>query len=165
VTQFATIEAAGLMPAPVRERKYVQPGQIHVSAKPTAITTILGSCVAVCLWDEQRQIGGLNHFMLPFTVGTAMASPRFGNVAMEMLLNEMKAAGGRQPLLRARVFGGSCMFEAMRSSAHLGQKNVDLAMEILTRLRIEVVQVDVGGNRGRKIIFNTDEGSACLISI
>jgi len=159
------MEAAGLMPTPIRERKYVMPGQIYVSDRPTAISTILGSCVAVCLWDEQRQVGGLNHFMLPFAVGTALASPRFGNVAMDMLVQQIVAAGGRQPSLRARVFGGSCMFESMRSSAHLGQKNADLALEVLRKLRIDVLQVDVGGNRGRKVIFNTDEGSTCLISI
>ena len=151
-----------MLPAIVRERRYLQPGQLLVSAQPAAITTILGSCVAVCLWEPHRGIGGMNHFMLP--MGSA-ASPRFGPAAMEQLVTRMRDAGARLPLLRARVFGGACMFDEMQSADHLGRKNAAVALEYLKRRCIEVVQTDVGGNRGRKLIFNTDEGSACLTLI
>jgi chemotaxis protein CheD len=149
----------------VRERRFVQPGQVFVASEPAAVTTILGSCVAVCLWDGQRRVGGLNHFMLPFSAGTATRSARFGNVAMDELFERMKAAGARLPFLRAFVFGGSCMFGAMQAADHLGQKNADLAIDHLTRRGVEIAKVDVGGNRGRKVIFYTDEGSVCLKTI
>jgi len=149
----------------VRERRYLQPGQLLVPAVPSAITTILGSCVAVCLWEPQRGIGGMNHFMLPMATGSATASPRFGIAAMEQLVARMRDAGARLPLVRARVFGGACMFDQMQSSAHLGQKNADLALDFLARRGIAVVQSDTGGSRGRKLIFHTDEGTAWLTLI
>ena len=149
----------------VRERRFVQPGQVFVTATPTAVTTILGSCVAVCVWDGQRRIGGVNHFMLPFSTGSAARSTRFGNVAMEELFEQVKSAGARLPFLRAFVFGGSCMFAGMQQADHLGQKNADLAIDLLTRRGVEIAQVDVGGNRGRKVVFYTDEGSVCLKTI
>lgn len=153
-------------PAVVRERRYLQPGQLVVAARPAAITTILGSCVAVCLWEPQRGIGGMNHFMLPMpSGGAATASPRFGPAAMEQLVEKMREAGARLPLFRARVFGGACMFAEMQSSAHLGQKNAAVAFDFLQRRGIEIVQSDVGGNRGRKLIFHTDEGAAWLTLI
>jgi chemotaxis protein CheD len=131
---------------------------------PMALTTILGSCVAVCLWDIQKHIGGMNHFMLPYFAGSGVKSARFGNIAMQELLDRMTAAGARLPYIRARVFGGSCMFEQMKSN-DLGQKNINLALDFLSYRGIDVVQADVGGNRGRKIRFHTDEGDAWLNSI
>lgn len=151
---------------PVRATHFLPPGQLLVAAEPMQITTILGSCVAVCLWDEQRRIGGVNHFMLPLSSGKqAAASPRFGDVAMTQLLDGLRAIGARLPFLQARVFGGACMFAPMQSATHLGLKNVELALGFLSRTGIKTVQVETGGNRGRKIIYRTDEGSACLISI
>jgi chemotaxis protein CheD len=151
--------------AMVRERRFVQPGQVFVTATPTAVTTILGSCIAVCLWDGQRRIGGVNHFMLPFSTGSAARSARFGNVAMEELFEQMNVAGARLPFLKAFVVGGSCMFAGMQSAEHLGQKNADLAIDLLSRRGVEIAQAAVGGNRGRKVIFYTDEGSVCLKTI
>jgi chemotaxis protein CheD len=129
------------------------------------VTTILGSCVAVCLWDMTKRIGGINHFMLPLHSGSGAAAPRFGNVAMKELLDGLRAAGARLPFLQARVFGGACMFAQMQSTTHLGQKNVSVALEFLAKNGVEVVQVDTGGNRGRKLIYRTDEGSVCLTTI
>ena len=151
-------------PAPARERRYLQPGQLIVSAEPAVITTILGSCVSVCLWEPMRGIGGMNHFMLPMSTGAASASPRFGPAAMEQLLEKMREAGARLPLVRARVFGGACMFE-LPAAAQLGRKNAEVALEFLQRRGIEIVQSDVGGTRGRKLIFQTDEGTAWLTLI
>jgi len=153
------------MPELDRERRHLQPGQLFVAQRPTAISTILGSCVAVCLWDPQKRIGGMNHFMLPITAGASVTSPRFGNVAMEQLVTRLRDAGARLPLLRARVFGGACMFAEMKSPDHLGQKNADLAIEYLRRRGIEIVQTDTGGNRGRKLTFHTDGGAAWLTLI
>jgi chemotaxis protein CheD len=158
-------EGAGLVPQIVRERRFLQPGQLHVTTTPTAITTILGSCVAVCLWDPVRRVGGMNHYMLPHASAGTVASPRFGSFALEELLTQMRAAGAKLPFLRARVFGGSCMFQTMQAPTHLGVQNVDLALQFLSRRAIEVVEVVTGGNRGRKLVFFTDEGSACLNSI
>jgi chemotaxis protein CheD len=148
-----------------RQRHFLQPGHLLVPGAPTTITTILGSCVAVCIWDAGRQVGGMNHFMLPMPAAGSAASPRFGNVAMDELVSRLRAAGGRLPFMRARVFGGACMFAGMQSAEHLGHKNAELALDFLSRRGIDVVEVEVGGNRGRKLTFNTDEGSVCLTTI
>jgi chemotaxis protein CheD len=146
-----------------RSRHYVAPGHIFVSAAPAAVTTILGSCVAVCLWDPRMRVGGINHFMLPQYASADGASPRFGNVAMDQLFEQMRLAGARLPLLQARVYGGSCMFQQMQSpTGHLGQKNAALALEFLRRRNIEIIDTAVGGTRGRRLTFHTDEGTACL---
>jgi len=146
----------------MRVRRYLQPGQLWVAEMPMVLTTILGSCVAVCLWDSRARIGGMNHFMLPQLAGSAVKSPRFGNIAMQELLEKMVAAGARLPFLHARVFGGSCMFAQMQSSYHLGQKNIQLALDFLSLRGVDIVQTDVGGERGRKLRFHTDEGEAWL---
>ena len=158
-----------MIPVPLqlteRPRRFLQPGHLVVSAAPMTVTTILGSCIAVCLWDERKRVGGINHFMLPNTAPSGTASPRFGNVAMEELVAKLCDAGARKAFLRARVFGGACMFAPMQSAQHLGAKNAEVALDFLARWSIDVVQVDVGGTRGRKLSFNTDEGTACLSKI
>ncbi len=159
------MSALPIDPDAARTMRFLQPGQFVVSTTPMQVTTILGSCVAVCLWDIRLRAGGINHFMLPYHTGSAAASARFGDVAMKELLAGLRRLGARLPFLQARVFGGACMFTHMKSSANLGQKNTELALDFLSRNGIEVVQVETGGNRGRKLIYHTDEGSACLISI
>ena len=153
------LEGGGTMPESGRERRHLQPGQLFVAERPTVITTILGSCVAVCLWDPHKGIGGMNHFMLPMNAGGAVTSLRFGNMAMEQLVTKLRGAGARLPNLRARVFGGACMFKAMQSPDHLGAKNSMLALEDLARRGIEIVQAEVGGTRGRKLVFYSDTGA------
>jgi chemotaxis protein CheD len=161
-----TAEAApGLAPAIVRQRGYLQPGHLVVPAVPTAITTILGSCVSVCIWDWRLRLGGMNHFMLPLPSPGNAPSPRFGNTAMEELFKRLELAGSRTPFLRAHVYGGACMFPGMRSTRHLGIQNAELALEFLKVRGIEIGHVDTGGSRGRKVIFNTDEGTSCLTLI
>ena len=163
---FAAAESGGVVPLEQpRHAVYLFPGQIFVSAKPARITTILGSCIAVCLYDRSRRIGGMNHFMLPqHAAGSGVSSPRFGDVAMAELFEKLAAAGARVPFLQARIYGGSCMF-GPASAGHLGQQNERLAREALAARGIAVVDSDTGGARGRKLIFHTDEGTAWLNSI
>jgi chemotaxis protein CheD len=162
---FAAVEAGGSVPLDQpREAVYLFPGQVFVSAKPARITTILGSCIAVCLYDQARRIGGMNHFMLAHYAGSGVASARFGNLAMDELLAKMAAAGARIPFLQARVFGGSCMFGPIQAG-HLGQKNEKLALDTLAAKGIRVIESETGGPRGRKLVFHTDEGKAWLNSI
>jgi chemotaxis protein CheD len=146
----------------VRISRYLQPGQLYVSRTPAALSTILGSCVAVCMWDAREGIGGMNHFMLPQFAGSGIRSARFGNIALQELLDKMVAAGARRNAISAHVFGGACMFEQLASAHHLGLKNIELALDFLTKNRIDVVQKNVGGSRGRKLHFQTDDGVAWM---
>lgn len=140
---------------------YLHPGQLHVATEPTAVTTILGSCVAVCLFDPTTGIGGINHYLLPTGVKTAANGPRYGNAAIEQLLEKLARAGAQQVQLRAKLFGGACVLDAMRGREnHLGAKNVDIARQALGDAGIPVMASDVGGARGRKLIFHSHDGSA-----
>jgi chemotaxis protein CheD len=149
--------------APTLPTVYLHPGQLFVAAGPAAVTTILGSCVAVCVWDVTLGIGGINHYLLPTGLRTASTGPRYGNVAIEQLLEKLERAGTRVPNLRAKIFGGACVLDAMRGKEnHLGGKNVEIARNALAEAGIPVVASDVGGGRGRKLIFYPHDGSALV---
>ncbi len=142
-----------------RQSAYLLPGQLHVSAGPCQIRTILGSCVAICLWDSHQHIGGMNHFLLPASSEGHPATTRFADVATKALLNKLWALGCRLPHLQAKVFGGSSMFQKQdRPGMSLGAQNVVAALELMTRAGIPVLVQETGGTRGRKIMLNADDG-------
>jgi chemotaxis protein CheD len=144
-----------------RTKVYLHPGQLFAAAQPSAITTILGSCVSLCLWDPVVKIGGINHYLLPFWVGDAIASPRFGTVAIEALIEKVLSLGARKSRLRAKLFGGACVIEAFRErDDHIGIVNARLAESMLRIQGIPVIEQNLAGRRGRKLIFNTDDGTS-----
>jgi chemotaxis protein CheD len=141
---------------------YLEPGGLVASARPMEITTILGSCVSVCLWDEQQRVGGINHFLLPSAPQGQSASARHGDAAIPMLLRELERLGSQRQHVRAKVFGGGLMVAPPRpgTGPGLGQRNAELARRLLAELRIPVVAEDLGGTAGRKLRFHTHDGSA-----
>jgi len=147
-------------------RVYLQPGQLYASGQPSAVTTVLGSCVAICLWDPVECVGGMNHYLLPFFAGAGQGSPRFGNVAVAQLVDRLVALGAVRGRLQAKVFGGACVLEAFQArQGHLGEKNAGVAFKLLEELAIPVVSRDVGGRSGRKLIFHTDLGNAWVAKL
>jgi chemotaxis protein CheD len=141
---------------------HLHPGQIVVRTDPCIVTTILGSCVAVCLWDPTRRHGGMNHYLLPRGAENGLSSPRFGNAAMRTLIDRLLTLGSIKRDLQAKVFGGACILEAMRSAAHLGIKNAQIARKILEEEGIPVVGEDTGGTRARKVTFNLGDGTVWM---
>jgi chemotaxis protein CheD len=138
---------------------YLYPGDLTVSREPCTFNTIVGSCVAVFLWDERRKLGGMNHYLLPREPNPDAPSSRFGDSAMRILVEKLAAQGSEAKDLVAKVFGGAHVFgTAPRDANHLGKQNVDLAFEELQRLRIAVVASDVGGSRGRRLMANSSDG-------
>lgn len=145
---------------------YLHAGHLYVSASPSRVSTILGSCVSVALFDPNAQVGGLNHFLLPVGPEHGAPSPRFGNVAVRWLIESLLSAGANRSRLQAKLFGGASMLSAFRTtSGHLGQKNVAMARAVLLEERIPVVAEDVDGERGRKLIFHSHDGSAWVRSL
>ena len=142
-----------------RAHVYLHAGQLAVADRPTAIVTVLGSCVAVCLHDPATRVGGMNHFLLPLHVEREH-SPRFGTVAIPQLVDAVVKAGARRQGLVAKVFGGASVIGAFRGARNLGDENVQLALRLLEEARIPVLDRDVGGARGRKLIFHADDGTA-----
>jgi chemotaxis protein CheD len=140
------------------ESIYLYPAALEVSKGTGIIHTILGSCVAVCLFDKQKSQGGINHYMLPLWNGVGLATPKYGNIAIERLLNDLIALGSRKENLVAKIFGGGEVIEVKNQSFNIGRKNIEIAFEILTELKIPIVAQSVGGNLGRKIVFNSRTG-------
>jgi chemotaxis protein CheD len=138
-------------------------GQVFASAHPCTISTVLGSCVAVCLLDPVRRFGAANHYLLPLHVVGGGASPRFGNVAIEQVVEKMVLLGSRKRDLQAKVFGGASTIGGAHADAEgLGAQNVEVARRALAEHGIPIVAEDVGGARGRKLLFRTDEGHAWI---
>jgi len=143
---------------------YLQPGGVVATSRPTEVTTILGSCVAVCLWDEGLRVGGVNHFLLPTTPIGQPPSGRHGSAAIPMLLRELERLGCQRQHLRAKVFGGAHLIGTPLSGGapSLGGRNAELARRVLAEAGIAVLAEDVGGTLGRKLRFRTDTGTALI---
>lgn len=140
------------------EKYYLHPSKLIVSGHPLWVSTVLGSCVAVCIHDKRLQIGGINHFMLPLWNGDGLESPRYGNVAIPRLIEELLNNGSRKKDLVAKVFGGSYVLGDRVSLFRVGERNISLALCLLEENNIPVVASSTGGDRGRKILFNTFSG-------
>ena len=134
------------------------PSDIYVSRTPCVVSTILGSCVSVCLHDPFLKYGAINHYILPQWNGQDLMTMKYGNMAIIRILEELLKAGCKYENLTAKVFGGAEVLTGLSSSFHIGKRNIDIAIEILNEFRIPVLFSDVGGNKGRKIIFNTQTG-------
>jgi len=142
-------------------RVYLLPGELRASKEPAQITTILGSCVAVCLWDAKSGSGGMNHFLLPAWREGEGSSTRFGDIATRTLLQKILELGCQRRNLIAKLFGGAALFRSQdRYVASLGSKNVEAARTMMKNAGIPVIAQDTGGTHGRKVVFNTDDGSA-----
>ncbi|MDO9208578.1 MAG: chemotaxis protein CheD [Sulfuricurvum sp.] len=141
---------------------FIHVGQVHIDSAPSAISTVLGSCVAVCLYDVKLGIGGMNHYLLPFWNGNGLQSPKFGNIAIPKLIEAMMEQGSTHTTLEAKIFGGASMNIGMSDSMMIGQKNIMVAKEILKEYKIAIAAEDVGGQNGRKIQFNLERGKVLL---
>jgi chemotaxis protein CheD len=135
---------------------FLYPAALFASKTPHMVTTILGSCVAICLYDPKIRLGGINHYMLPLWNGQGLASPKYGNIAIEKLIEKMISLGCNRNNLQAKVFGGGEVIETTITQFNIGARNIKLAMEMLEELRIPIIGQSVGGKLGRKILFNTE---------
>lgn len=136
----------------------VLPGRHYVTSSPTEmIVTLLGSCVAACIRDPIIKVGGLNHFLLPESetgqwgqqVDAAM---RYGNHAMETLINDIIKLGGVRSRLEVKVFGGAHVIEGA-SVLSVGQKNVDFVQSYLANEGFKIAASHLGGSLPRRIHY------------
>jgi len=126
------------------------------------ITTLLGSCVAVCLWDSSLACGGMNHYMLPLWNGEGLPTPKYGNVAIEKLIENLLQFGCERRNLVAKCFGGASLFADPTGIMRIGARNIAVAEELLEIHRIPIIAKEVGGLQGMKVIFNTKSGVALV---
>jgi chemotaxis protein CheD len=137
---------------------FLYPSSLFASREAVYVNTILGSCVAVCLYDTILRYGGINHYMLPLWNGQGLASPKYGNIAINKLLEKMLSIGCSQKNLVAKVFGGANVIETNNAQFMIGERNISIAFDMLNELQIRVISQSIGGNQGRKIQFNTLTG-------
>ena len=141
---------------------HVIPGTLYVTAKVECITTILGSCISVCLRDPTMNVSGLNHFMLPHKQEDSNKTGEsniYGVHAMTQLIKEMEDLGAGIDRCEAKVFGGGCMFP---NDQEIGVQNIEFALKYLDKLNVNVSGMDVGLNYSRRIRFHTDTGKVMV---
>lgn len=139
-------------------------GEYFASRNPIVISTFLGSCVAACLYDRKRRIGGMNHILVP---GKARyvdfnSAARFSINAMELLINAMLKLGADRNDIIAKVFGGANVIPGLSEVNSVGSKNCKFVLEYLKNERIRLMAQDLGGYKSRKLFFHTDTGSVYL---
>lgn len=137
---------------------FLYPSTIYACSTPSLVTTILGSCVAICLFDPILKVGGINHFMLPLWNGQGLASPKYGNIATDKLLEKMYIIGSKKGNLIAKVFGGGEVINTSIKQFNIGERNIIIALELLDSFKIPINAKSVGGKYGRKIEYNTNTG-------
>ncbi len=144
----------------------VMQGQARVSAGPRVeLSTVLGSCVATCLYDPEIELGGMNHFLLAEPQPGAPSigfDEHYGVYLMELLINEMLANGAAKPRLRAHLYGGANMHAGM---ARIGTMNAEFARHFLAQERITLVREDLGGNSARRVEFRPASGQVRCRSV
>jgi len=154
---------------PVHKSQIVKilPGQFYVTRQPEALITTLGSCVSACIRDASLGLGGMNHFMLPLNSRDLHAeedshpwsiAARYGNFAMELLVNAIVRNGGDRRNLEVKIFGGAKIIAHMRQD--IGRLNIDFIREYSKIEELHVLAEDLGGCYPRKVLYFPATGKA-----
>lgn len=134
-----------------------------VRAPDILVTYALGSCVGICLYDNNSRIAGLSHIMLPDSrqiAGGAGQIKKFADTGIVALLRDMEATGARRMFIKAKIAGGAQMFAAMSNTAiaNIGSRNVLAVKAVLSELHIPIIAEDTGKDYGRTLYFNAEDG-------
>lgn len=149
----------------------ILPGEYYVTKDNESITTVLGSCIAACIRDKETGVGGMNHFMLPETNQHKLSSgdeavvgnaTRYGNYAMEHLINVILANGGKRKNLEVKLFGGGKIIPTL---GDVGQRNIDFVLEYIDTEALKLVSDDLGDIYPRKVIYFPKTGKVRMKKI
>lgn len=147
------------------------PGEYYVTNENEMITTVLGSCIAACIRDSVLGIGGMNHFMLPETsteqaknTGYSLlgSATRYGNYAMEHLINTILASGGKRKNLEVKVFGGG---KIIPSLSDVGLRNIGFVLDYIDTEALNLLAQDLGDIYPRKVNFYPKTGKVRMKKI
>ena len=133
----------------------ILPGEYYVTRQDKLLVTVLGSCVAACIYDRVQGLGGINHFMLPLDRQEQTViepSIRYGSHALEVLLNDLYKLGADKSQLEAKVFGGGDVLAAPASNL-IGERNADFLLNYLEAEKIPVVSRGLLGPWPQKVYF------------
>jgi chemotaxis protein CheD len=141
------------------------PGEHFVGDERYRVRTLLGSCVSIVLWQPERRLGAMSHFVLadgPPASPDRRLSGRYGNEALALMLDELRALGVAPGDCRAKVFGGGAMFDATSRLPDVGRKNGEAARELLQHHGIPIVSESLFGGGHRQIIFSIRTGDVWM---
>ncbi|MFT5502384.1 MAG: chemotaxis protein CheD [Gammaproteobacteria bacterium] len=141
----------------------ILPGEFYVTRGNEIITTVLGSCVSACIRDTMTGVGGMNHFLLPLSNDIVdnsqdfltSAANRYGNFAMENMINTILSYGGSRKRLEVKLFGGSQIISTM---SNIGNTNIKFVYQYLKTEGFSILAEDLGGNNPRKVMYFPDTG-------
>jgi chemotaxis protein CheD len=150
-------------PLPEQEHVRIYTGDVATSTMPVVMETVLGSCVAVCLYDPEVQAGGMNHFLLPGSTQDP-GSTRFGVNAMELLINELMKRGGERRRFVAKAFGGANVMHGV-TLANIGGDNAEFVRSFLATEKIPLLRHRLGGTQPVRVVFRTDSGRATVHTV
>ena len=142
----------------------ILPGQYYVTRGPEMIVTVLGSCISACIRDNIAGIGGMNHFLLPRSkdgidhrrASDPDAATRYGNYAMEHMINDILTHGGKRRYFEVKICGGGRVLKNMQID--IGQKNIDFIKDYIWTEGLTIAAEDVGGIYPRKVQYVPSTG-------
>jgi chemotaxis protein CheD len=150
---------------------YLKPGEVILSDKAAIVSTVLGSCISVTLFNQRLKIGAICHNLLPICKDKHLCSDncpeafRYVECTIGRMLKEFSSLGIAEREIEVKLFGGAAMFNLDRianSAKNVGRQNIETALKILDEYSIKLAASDTGGSQGRKIIFYTHTGEVCL---
>jgi chemotaxis protein CheD len=145
------MENAFINPTP--DNYFLGPGYVFLAAEPAIISTVLGSCVSVCLYDRKRKRGGMNRYRYPWVRDKRKCTAIYGNAAVIALIRMMVDDGSKKKNLEAQIIGGAHNPDYCEKD--IGQENIRIAKQILKIEGVMLTSEDTGGNKGRKVVFNS----------
>lgn len=139
---------------------YLKPGHIFLSREPFIISAVLGSCVAVTLWDKKETYGGMAHFLYPSIQEKGKSTAQYGNVAVFHIVKMFLTEGAHKKNMKAQIFGGASLQSL--DCSRIARENIRVARNTLMNFGINIISEDVGGNVGRKLVYNTLTNEAII---
>lgn len=134
---------------------YLFPGKMAAFKEETIISTLLGSCVAVAIFDPTTRIGGLNHYLLATGFGSEVLNSRYGAFAIPALVDECVRLGANRGKLQAKIYGGANVISVSSLGDGVGKRNIEIAENLLKDLNIPIVERNLAGEHARTIKMNT----------
>lgn len=144
----------------------ILPGEYYVTRNEEVITTVLGSCISVCIYEQKTGLGGMNHFMLPQSSGNMndvedlmSDSFRYGDVAMEIMINDLLRNGADKEQIVFKAFGGGQIIKQMTS---VGERNIKFLHKFMVMEGYKLAAADLGGPHPRKVNFFPKTGKVMV---
>ena len=142
---------------------YLEPGHVFLPAKATQLCAVVGFGVVITLFDRARQMGGMCHYLYPYRQSKKDSTAMYAGPAIVALVKMLTSTGSKNHDLEANMYGGGSGPADKQDDPKVGAENVKVGMEILDRMGVTLSSQDVGGHRGRKVVFTSDTGETAVL--